>query len=213
MLARPTLARAWRVRGPGSPCFRPRLVVTSAVASATPARPPARAVRPTPLKLIHVSKPDATVDALVAEWAAKVRRYAPLEDVSIRPNPGRAADPAAAVASEGARVLKALGPSDVVVALDERGKEATSASIADLLAAAGGAGAGASSALEVRGGPSASLVFLVGGPFGHAPAVRARADATLRLSGCVLNHAIARVVLVEQLYRGWTILRGEPYHH
>ena len=169
-------------------------------------------MRPTPLKLIHVSKPDATCEALVAEWAAKVRRYAPLEEVVVRPNPSRATDPAAAVAAEGAKVLKLLTPSDVVVALDERGKEATSEGIADLLACAGGAGNGANAGLEVRGAGS-SLVFLIGGPFGHAPAVRARADATLRLSGCVLNHTIARVLLVEQLYRGWTILRGEPYHH
>ena len=169
-------------------------------------------MRPTTLKLIHVSKPDAASDALAAEWAAKVRRYAPLEEIVVRPNPGRAADPARAVEAEGARVLKALGPADVVIALDERGKEATSASISDLLAAAGGAGGGAGAGLEVRGA-GAALVFLIGGPHGHAPPVRARAAASLRLSGCVLNHTVARVVLLEQLYRGWTILRGEPYHH
>ena len=43
--------------------------------------------------------------------------------------------------------------------------------------------------------------------------MRARGDDIIRLSRCVLNHQVAHVVLLEQLYRGWTILRGEPYHH
>ena len=262
MLARtPALAACWAAVGGGQRCRVARLAsrqsaraAASEAATPLPGRPLPRAVRPTRLKLVYVAKPDATADALAAEWAAKLRRYAPLEEVAVRPNPGKAAAPEAAVAAEGARVLRALGPSDVVVALDERGREATSAGIADLLAAAGGAGtgkrgrggrgwgwgwgrgrscralnlnhrspphghaltpsslAGASAALEVRGA-AAALVFLIGGPHGHAPPVAARADATLRLSGCVLNHTLARVVLLEQLYRGWTILRGEPYHH
>lgn len=58
-----------------------------------------------------------------------------------------------------------------------------------------------------------SLVFVLGGPFGHAPAVRQRGDDTIRLSRMVLNHQVANVVLLEQLYRAHTILRGEPYHH
>jgi 23S rRNA (pseudouridine1915-N3)-methyltransferase len=58
-----------------------------------------------------------------------------------------------------------------------------------------------------------SVVFCIGGPFGHAPAVRERANDTIRLSKMVLNHQVAHVVLLEQLYRAWTILRGEPYHH
>lgn len=193
----------------------PRLAATAAAStsSSSPSgRPTPRAARPTPLRLIYIAKADAAADAYAAAWAAKVRRYAPLEEVCLKPNPGRSAEPAAAVRAEGDRVLKALGPADVVVALDERGREATSEGLADLLAEAGGGGGG-SGALEVRGPPGSALVFLIGGPHGHDPRVRARAALTLRLSGCVLNHAVARCVLLEQLYRGWTILRGEPYHH
>lgn len=60
---------------------------------------------------------------------------------------------------------------------------------------------------------SRSVAFCIGGPYGHTDAVRERADATVSLSKCVLNHQIARLVLLEQLYRAWTIIRGEPYHH
>ena len=81
--------------------------------------------------------------------------------------------------------------------------------------------AGASTAAEARrawlrragdaGWPA--LCFVLGGPFGHAASVKERADDSVRLSKMVLNHQVAHVVLLEQLYRAWTILRGEPYHH
>lgn len=98
-----------------------------------------------------------------------------------------------------AQVLKSISPDEKVVLLDERGRDASSEDIARLIALAGDNGT--------------PLVFIVGGPFGHGPAVVERADDTIRLSRMVLNHQVAYVVLVEQLYRGWTIIRGEPYHH
>ena len=91
-------------------------------------------------------------------------------------------------------------PSSAQVLLCERGRDVSSADVASLLASAGEAA------------PPA-LVFAIGGPFGHGAAARARADDAIRLSSCVLNHQVARLVLAEQLYRAWTILRGEPYHH
>lgn len=57
------------------------------------------------------------------------------------------------------------------------------------------------------------VVFCVGGAHGLSADVRRRADAVVSLSRCVLNHQIANLVLLEQLYRAWTIIRGEPYHH
>jgi 23S rRNA (pseudouridine1915-N3)-methyltransferase len=57
------------------------------------------------------------------------------------------------------------------------------------------------------------LCFAVGGSYGHGEAVRARADESVRLSRMVLNHSVAYIVLVEQLYRAWTLVKGTPYHH
>lgn len=189
---------------PAARSFLLRRVYTAAAASA--AAPPsaslARAARPVPIKLISVAKGTASKGAAAFgdEWAAKLRRYTPLTEVQIKPNPLNAKDPGVAQAHEGERVLKAVAPGERLVCLDERGRDLSSEDFARLLAQAGD-----------EGWPG--VVFAIGGPYGHPPAVRERADDVVRLSSCVLNHAVARVVLLEQLYRGWTILRGEPYHH
>ncbi|MSQ02017.1 MAG: 23S rRNA (pseudouridine(1915)-N(3))-methyltransferase RlmH [Myxococcales bacterium] len=87
-----------------------------------------------------------------------------------------------------------------IVALDERGEERTSEAFAELLESA------------VRAGAH-PLVFVIGGPYGLDDAVKSAAWKTLRLSTLVLNHAVARVVLVEQIYRACAIRSGGPYHH
>ena len=56
------------------------------------------------------------------------------------------------------------------------------------------------------------LVVAIGGASGHLPKVRDKAWKKVQLAPCVLNHQVARVVALEQLYRAWTILHGEPYH-
>lgn len=161
----------------------------------------ARSVRPVPIKIVTVSKGNsAAADAMADEWRDKVARYAPISHTRIKPNPKKAASPEVAMKLESAKVLESVAGGDLLVALDERGKEMTSQAFADLIAQAGDTGA-------------KSLVFAIGGPYGHAEEVRVRADRVVRLSACVLNHQVAHVVLLEQLYRGWTILRGEPYHH
>ena len=162
----------------------------------------ARSVRPVPLKIIAVTKGTSSrAGQLHAdEWAAKLRRYCPVVELAVKPNPLNAKDPTVAKQHEGERVMKALAPGERLIVLDERGRDVSSEDVARLLAAAGDDGC-------------AGLAFAIGGPHGHAPAVRERADDVVRLSSCVLNHSVARLVLLEQLFRGWTILRGEPYHH
>ncbi|KAG2501580.1 hypothetical protein HYH03_000085 [Edaphochlamys debaryana] len=153
-----------------------------------------------PIRVITVSKENSKGSQLMAkELLEKVERYAPVTTLAIKPNPRNSTDPAVQRETEGERVLKALDGRDFVVVLDERGQEVKSEDMAKLVAAAG-----------EEGRP---LVFCIGGPYGHSDAVRARADRMIRLSALVLNHQVAVVVLLEQLYRGWTILRGVPYHH
>ncbi|EFJ49589.1 hypothetical protein VOLCADRAFT_59226 [Volvox carteri f. nagariensis] len=160
------------------------------------------------IKIISVSKENSKGATLFAkELLEKLERYAPVSSITVKPNPRNSLDPAVQRETEGERVLKALDPRDFVVVLDERGKELRSEDLADLVAAAGDEGR--------------PLAFCIGGPYGHSDAVRARADRMLRMSAMVLNHqasfghgaSVALVVLLEQLYRAWTILRGVPYHH
>jgi 23S rRNA (pseudouridine1915-N3)-methyltransferase len=122
-----------------------------------------------------------------------------LEEVVLKDAPG-GLEPAAAVAWEGKRVLEKLGPNDLLVCLDERGRQATSVQLAELL----------------RGwleDPARTPCLVVGGAHGLSPEVLARANLTLSLGPMTLPHELARVVLLEQIYRAASILRGLPYHH
>lgn len=134
----------------------------------------------------------------VADYGARIRRYGGIEERHLKPEPFRG-DEAAVRAAEAARVLALTSARDRLVCLDERGEDLDTHGFARLLTEGLGA--------EGR------CVFVIGGPYGHDPSVRQKAWRTLRLSRMVLNHQVARVVLYEQLYRAFTVLRGEPYHH
>ena len=100
---------------------------------------------------------------------------------------------------EAALMLKRLKSSDYVVLLDERGKEYNSISFAEHL-----------NALEGRVN---HLVFVIGGPYGFSEEIYQRAQARISLSKLTFSHQLVRVIFMEQLYRAYTILKGEPYHH
>ena len=110
----------------------------------------------------------------------------------------RGRDAAAAIAAEGRQLLGALASGEHVVALDERGRELTTRELAGWLGR--------------RLQQGEDLAFVIGGPDGLAPEVLARSDFTLALSRLTLPHALARVLLAEQLYRAHSILTGHPYH-
>ncbi|CAN4105210.1 unnamed protein product [Withania somnifera] len=93
-----------------------------------------------------------------------------------------------------------IRPDEWVVMLDERGHDVGSEQMASLIGDAGNKGA-------------SSLFFCIGGPYGHGRQLRESANISVKLSSLVLNHEIALVVLIELLYRGWTILKGQKYHH
>ena len=103
-----------------------------------------------------------------------------------------------AIAAEGERLLNALRPADHVVALDERGTQFSTRELAGWLKARMHAGE--------------DLVLVIGGPDGLAPEVLTRSRLTLSLSRLTLPHALARVLLIEQLYRAHCILVNHPYH-
>lgn len=101
---------------------------------------------------------------------------------------------------EGTLILKKLQPTDVPVLLDERGKQYSSVHFADYLQKKMNAGI-------------KQLVFIIGGPYGFSDAVYQKAQGKISLSAMTFSHQMVRLFLIEQIYRGFTILRNEPYHH
>ncbi|PST81622.1 23S rRNA (pseudouridine(1915)-N(3))-methyltransferase RlmH [Pedobacter yulinensis] len=97
-------------------------------------------------------------------------------------------------------LLKQLSGNDVVILMDERGKKHSSVGFSQLLNRYMVAGTG-------------SLVFVIGGPYGFAEDVYKRANALLSLSEMTFSHQMIRLFFTEQLYRAFTIMRNEPYHH
>ncbi|MDD5165162.1 MAG: 23S rRNA (pseudouridine(1915)-N(3))-methyltransferase RlmH [Candidatus Pacebacteria bacterium] len=97
-------------------------------------------------------------------------------------------------------VIEKEGAGTYVVALDEIGKEYTSQAFADVI--------------QARMNESVrTLIFIIGGAYGLNDEVRSRARLTLALSKLTFPHQLVRLVLIEQLYRAFTIIRGEKYHH
>lgn len=102
--------------------------------------------------------------------------------------------------TEGAKILSLLDKSDFVVLLDEHGKEYTSMQY--------------SSYIQKRMlSGSKKVVFVIGGPYGFSQEVYARANDKISFSKMTFNHEMIRLIFTEQLYRAYTIINHEPYHH
>ncbi|MBS1533328.1 MAG: 23S rRNA (pseudouridine(1915)-N(3))-methyltransferase RlmH [Bacteroidetes bacterium] len=103
-------------------------------------------------------------------------------------------------AKEAELILKKLLPTDQVILLDEKGTTLTSPQFAEFLD-------------KKALGSVNNLVFIVGGPYGFDESVYRRANDKISLSRMTFSHQMVRLFFAEQLYRAFTILRGEPYHH
>ena len=154
------------------------------------------------IELIVVGKTDSKeIAALVEEYARRVNRYCKfsvttLPDVrntkSLSPKQQRTA--------EGEAILRQTAEGDFVALLDERGEEFRSVEFALWLQK------------RLNSGLK-RLVLVIGGPYGFSDEVSGRADARLSLSRMTFSHQIVRAIFAEQIYRAFTILRNEPYHH
>ncbi|URD84757.1 Core-2/I-Branching enzyme [Musa troglodytarum] len=145
-------------------------------------------IRAIPIRILTVGKrrsPGAQL--LVEEYMEKLRYYCSVEDVHVKSNPKSSSNVKAQIDAEDMVIMQQIRHEDWVVVLDEHGLDVRSEQLADLLGDAGRTG-------------STRLAFCIGGPYGHGPQLRNRADVTIRLSSMVLNHQIALIVLLEQLY-------------
>lgn len=145
------------------------------------------------------SRPDDWVRTASATYLERLPAHLKPELVeiplSLRSSGG---DPAVAKAKEGQRIMQRLKPDEFVITLDERGKPWSSVELSQQLARW---------QLE-----ESAVALIIGGPEGLADEVRKRADQSWSLSALTFPHGMVRVIVIEQLYRAWTILQGHPYH-
>jgi 23S rRNA (pseudouridine1915-N3)-methyltransferase len=143
------------------------------------------------VSIIAVGKiKQAGMRAEIDDYLGRIRRYATCEEIELKDGSDAELQP---------RFERALPKRARTVALEVDGKTVTSRGLADLVQRA-----------ELDATP---LAFLIGGSYGLPKAVSKAANLQLSLSAMTLPHRLARLVLAEQIYRAFTILRGEPYSH
>ena len=101
---------------------------------------------------------------------------------------------------EGELILKNIRPTDDVILMDEHGREYTSVELAKVIQ-------------EKISYTGKDMVFVIGGAYGFSHEVYSRANSKISLSKMTFSHQMVRAIFAEQLYRAFTIMRGEPYHH
>ena len=154
------------------------------------------------VKLVTVGKTDVKwVKEGLDLYVSRLRHYVPFSLVEIPQLKNVSALTQEQIKErEGELVLKQLNPGDGVILLDEHGKEYRSVEWADWIRQR-----------LARGGKA--LVFVIGGAYGFSQAVYDRAEGKVSLSRMTFSHQMVRTIFAEQLYRAFTIIKGEPYHH
>lgn len=151
------------------------------------------------LRLLWVGKTqEAWVRDGIDEYAGRIRRYMPLDLAEVKEEKG--ANSETGRMAECARLTKLLPKNAFLVLLDERGEELSSPQLAAFIE-------------NQRDSGTGEMVFAIGGAYGFSDAFRSRAQRTVALSRLTFTHQMVRVFLLEQVYRAFTILNNEPYHH
>jgi 23S rRNA (pseudouridine1915-N3)-methyltransferase len=153
------------------------------------------------IKILVVGKTkDSTLKSLQRKYLQRLTRYTKVQLVAVRDSRApRGQKATQASDNQTKRILKEIDRRDFCVLLDSRGKGMTSPELAHFLE---------KHLLDGTG----RMVFVIGGPLGLTDEAKNRADAILSFSKFTFTHEIIRVLLLEQLYRAWTLLRGEKYH-
>lgn len=154
------------------------------------------------IKLLVLGKTDSTqLSQLIEEYQNRLKHYIKFEleiipDIKNTKNLSEKQQKE----KEGGAILNKLNSTDLLVLLDENGKQKTSVEFSEYLQK------NMNSGLK-------QLVFVIGGPYGFSDAVYQKSQGKISLSKMTFSHQMVRLFMVEQLYRAFTILRNEPYHH
>ena len=154
------------------------------------------------IKLICVGKiRERYLDQAINEYRKRLRRYVAVDYQELKAEKrGKSASDVVIKKREADRIQKRITPRDFVIALDETGRQYSSTEFADFLARC------------QRHGEIKTLVFITGGATGFPKTFLSQADKVLSLSKMTFPHQFCRLILLEQLYRAYTIIAGESYH-
>jgi 23S rRNA (pseudouridine1915-N3)-methyltransferase len=154
------------------------------------------------IKLLCIGKTDQKeLDALINEYQKRISFYVKFEMIYLQDIKNRKVLSIEQQKSqEGVLLLKTFQEADFVVVLDEKGTEFSSVQFSDFLSK------------KMLSGLK-NLVFVIGGPYGFSKDVYAGANQKISLSKMTFSHQMIRLIFVEQVYRGFSILGNEPYHH
>ena len=137
----------------------------------------------------------------VDEYSARIRKYNPFEIITLAELRNTKSMPVAEQKiREGKKILESVGTEDFAIVLDEKGKEFSTAEFAGQLG-------------KIFLQSKKRIVFIIGGPYGFSKEVYSRADMKMSLSRLTFSHQMVRLLFTEQLYRVFTLIKGDPYHH
>jgi 23S rRNA (pseudouridine1915-N3)-methyltransferase len=154
------------------------------------------------IKLIVIGKTDnINLNALIEEYTKRLRFYIKF-DLEVIPDIKNVKNLSESEqkTKEGQLILEKLIPTDQLILLDENGKEFNSFGFSDFFQK------------KMNSGIK-TLVFVIGGPYGFSDEVYQKAQGKVALSQMTFSHQMVRLFVIEQIYRGFTILNNEPYHH
>ena len=144
---------------------------------------------------------DKNIAGLIDMYSLRIRKYSVFNIISLPDQKNTKNMPTfEQKMKEGKKILESLTGDDYVILLDERGKKFRTIEFSGWLE-------------KVFMFPRKRIVFIIGGPWGFSEEVFARADLRISLSNMTFPHQLVRLLFLEQLYRAFTIIKGEPYHH
>lgn len=146
-----------------------------------------------------------TTDKHISEvadlYTGRIKRYTAFEVITLPDLKNAATIPITdQKTKEGKKLLQMVSSDDYLILLDERGKELRTSEFSELME-------------KLFMLPKKRILFIIGGAWGFSEEIYGRADLKLSLSKMTFPHQLVRLLFLEQLYRAFTIIRGEPYHH
>jgi 23S rRNA (pseudouridine1915-N3)-methyltransferase len=153
------------------------------------------------VKLISIGKTDdAYIQDGIDKYLKRLKHYVQFESIIIKDvKAGKNSNITVQKGLEGEEILKRINQNDYVILLDENGDEYNSVNFSNYI--------------QKRLNSGSDIIFVIGGPFGFSDRMYERANSKIALSKMTFSHQMVRLFFIEQLYRSFTILKGEKYHH